>query len=112
MFSLLEKLRQKPLRVRKQVAFLAAFGIAGFIFIIWISVIYPDWSDDQDRMKQAKTAVPGPADTFGETVRTGFSEISDQFKELKSTLSAFSIEPTYYSASTTGEEATSTGIAN
>ena len=42
MFNALEKLRQKPESVKKQIAFAVALSFAGIIFLVWLTVVYPD----------------------------------------------------------------------
>ena len=49
MFDLIEKLRAKPDKTKRRIAFLVAFFIAGIIFIVWLGVVYPNF-----RNKQAK----------------------------------------------------------
>ena len=111
MFNFLENLRQKPVSVRKRVAFLTALSIAGLIFVVWLSVIYPDFYTDQTQQAKAKVVEPSPVSTFGDTMRSGLAKIGAQFGELKNTLSSFTTmtaTTTYYSSTTTDSTSIST----
>ena len=50
MFDLIEKLRQKPNRTKKLIAFLGALLFVGIIFVIWLSVILPDFEHSQTKL--------------------------------------------------------------
>ncbi|HEY4509118.1 MAG TPA: hypothetical protein VJC13_02445 [Candidatus Paceibacterota bacterium] len=106
MFPLIEKLRQKPSRTKKQIAFVVSFLLAGVIFVIWLSIIYPDFSQRQAKEISASKLEPSPISNFGETFSSGLSAIGAQFSKIKESLSSLSTT-TYYFASTT-QEATTT----
>jgi len=90
MFNFLEKLRQKPDRVKKQIAFLIALFFSGLIFVIWLSVIYPDFKRRQQRTERVSNLEPSPIETFGETFKTGASAIGEQFTQLKESIYSIS----------------------
>ena len=100
MFNLIEKLRQKPDHTKKRVAFLSAFLLAGIIFVIWLSVIYPDFKQKQEREEVVSKLEPSPLGTFGETFRTGASAIRDQFINIKESIESITTNSTYYSTTT------------
>jgi hypothetical protein len=117
MFELLENLRRKPLSFRRRVALLTSFTFVSIIFVIWVSVIYPDFKKDQ-KLKQAAQVeeaasnnAPTPVKSIGENLNQGFSGIGEKFGELKQTVYSifeFSSEAASYNsasntASTTGE---------
>ena len=101
MFNFLEKLRAKPERVKKQMAFLISFLIVGIIFVVWLSVIYPDFRQNQLTEQKVKNFEPNPASSFSATFSSGISAIKEQFNKIKESISSFSTKPAYYSASTT-----------
>ena len=100
MLELIEKLREKPDHVKRQVAFCVAFFFAGLIFVIWLSVIYPDLKQNQVTEEKVTNLEPSPFSTFISTASSGFGGISAEFSKIKNTLSSFSTSPAYYSTST------------
>ena len=110
MFNLIEKLRQKSPRLKKQIAFLTSFSLAGIIFVIWLSIIYPDFRQTQANEQKASSLEPSPISAFGETFSSGISAIKDQFSQLKGAISSFSTDPAHYSASTSPANMTATSI--
>lgn len=101
MFELIERLRQKPDRTKKQIAFLVAFALSGLIFVIWLSVIYPEWREGQMRETKVENLEKSPTYAISETFSDGFRAVGEQFGKIKDAVSSFSAEPTYYSATTT-----------
>lgn len=97
MFEFIEKLRKKSERTKKQVAFLVALFITGLIFVVWLSVIYPDFRRRQEKINYVSNLEPSPLGTLGETFRTGFSAIGEQFTSLKESVSSITTSPVYYS---------------
>jgi hypothetical protein len=107
-FELIEKLRGKPENVKKRIAFLSAFSLAGSIFVVWLSVIYPDFKDTEAKKENVAAVVESPTDSFSEALLGGFSHMMEQFQDLRKSVSNFSTEVEYYSA--TGTRATITTI--
>lgn len=103
MFEIIEKLRQKPERSKKHVAFLVALFISGLIFVIWLSVIFPNWRESQMREARVEALDKTPGTAMSETFSRGFSAIGEQFKNIKEGLSSFSSEPEYYSATSSAQ---------
>jgi hypothetical protein len=106
MFEILEKLRAKPDAAKKRFAFLTALSFAGIIFVIWLSIIYPDFQKTETQKKVEEKKI-SPISGFTDTVSSGFSALSEQFLSLKASISSFSTSPIYYSA-TSSESSTST----
>ena len=111
MFEIIEKLRQKSPRIKKQIAFLTSFSLAGIIFVIWLSVIYPDFRKTQANEQKASSLEPSPISTFGETLGTGISAIKEQFGKLKNGISSFTTDPAHYSATYPGASTTDTTMS-
>ncbi|MCX6701761.1 MAG: hypothetical protein NTX96_01015 [Candidatus Zambryskibacteria bacterium] len=101
MFELIEKLRQKPDRTKKQIAFLVAFFLTGIIFVIWLSVVYPDFKQGNLKEEVVSKLEPSPLGTFGETFKTGMSAIGEQFTKLKESISSISKDLTSSDVATT-----------
>lgn len=101
MFEYLEKLRQKPERVKKHIAFTIAFFLAGVVFVVWLTSVYPDFSQSQSREAQAESLTPSPLSTFEGQLSSGISAISEKFSEVKNSISSFSTGPLYYNATNT-----------
>ncbi len=89
MYNFLEKIRNKPDRTKKQMAFVTAFCFAGVIFIVWFSIIYPNWHQAQNKENLASQLEPGPLETLGGIISTGVSSISDEVDKAKNTISSF-----------------------
>jgi hypothetical protein len=87
MFELLERLREKPDHTKKQIAFFLTVLIVGFIFVIWLSVIYPDFKDKSLIDDKVSKLEPSPLGTFSETFKTGISAIGEQVTQLKESVS-------------------------
>ncbi len=103
MFNFLDKIRKKPARVKKQIAFFTAFSFAGIIFVVWLSVIYPDFVDTQEKQSKISSIQANPTDNFTSFFSQGMTGIKDQYQKLKEAMTAFSSGPTYYSASSSPE---------
>ena len=104
MFELIEKLRQKSDRTKKQIAFLVALFFAGIIFVVWLSVVYPNFRQDQIVEQKVAKLEPSPIATFGETISSSFFGITEQFREMKSSISSFFGSVTYQSSTTVNQK--------
>ena len=89
MFEIIEKLRQKPDRTKKQIAFLVALLFAGIIFVIWLTVVYPSFKQDQKKVDAVSKLEPSPLKALGETFSTGASALGEEFGKLRETISSF-----------------------
>jgi len=105
MFDFIEKLRQKPDRTKKQIAFLVSLLLAGIIFVIWLSVIYPDFKQKQAKESAISKLEPSPLSNFTDTFSSGISAIGEQFNKIKESISSLATT-TYYSASSTDSATT------
>jgi hypothetical protein len=94
MFNLIEKLRQKSDRTKKQIAFLTAFFIVGVIFVVWLSVIYPDFRQAQSQEARVSSLEPSPLSSFSDSVSSGVSSIKEKFSEIKTSVSSLSATTT------------------
>ena len=82
MFDFIEKLRAKPDRTKKQIAFAVSLFLAGIIFVIWLSVIYPDFSQKQAKQTEVSKQEPSPISNFSDTFSSGISAIGEQFNKI------------------------------
>jgi hypothetical protein len=91
--NFLENIRSKSDRTKSLVAFSGALLISGIIFVVWLSVIFPDWRSEQSKEEAIAKKVnePSPIETFSETFGTAASEIGDQIGQIKSSVNALSI---------------------
>ncbi len=103
MFQFIDNLRQKPDKTKKQVAFLVAFFITGIIFVVWLSVIYPNFKNQENKEAVASSTESSPFSTFSSTFGSGFKALGEQFGELKDTISSITAEPAYYVSTSTGQ---------
>ncbi len=107
MFKLIENLRSKSDRTKKQVAFSIAFFFSGIIFVFWLGIIYPDFRDSTNKEKMVASLEPSPVSVFGDTLSEGISSIQNQFSALKDGVTSFATNSTYYNATSTEEAARS-----
>lgn len=104
MFDFLEKLRAKPDRTKKQIAFLSALFFVGIIFVMWLSVIFPNWRESQSKEAKASEFPPSPISAFLGTFSSGISAISEEFSKLKDSISSLTKAQDYYVSTTTNEQ--------
>lgn len=109
MFQLIEKLRNKPDRTKKQVAFLLALSISGIIFVIWLSVIYPAWSSDQKKEEKVSQIEPSPIESFSANFSAGLSGIKEQIFKIKESTSFFKDPNLKFSSTTMGTSTPNSG---
>lgn len=108
MFKTLEKIRQKPDSVKKQIAFFTALSFVGIIFGIWFSVVYPDLKQEKFQGDKVKNLEKSPTESLGETLGSGASSLGEEFNKIKDLFTSFSVSPTYYSATTTSKISSTT----
>lgn len=107
MFEYIEKLRQKPEKTKKQVAFLIALSFSGLIFVIWLSVIFPEWREGERKEAKVVKSEPTPLSGFMANLSAGIDGMKEQFSELKDTvtsLAPMSTTSVAQSATTTSNE--------
>jgi len=101
MFETIEKLREKPESSKKKIAFLTAFFVAGIIFVVWLSVVYPDLKMKNSKEKEVLKTEPSPLSAFEDTLSNGFLGLGEQLKNLKNSALLFSTKPEYFQATVT-----------
>ncbi|MDQ5949014.1 MAG: hypothetical protein QG589_140 [Patescibacteria group bacterium] len=101
MIEFLDKLREKPVRVRKQIAFLFSLCIVGIIFVIWLSVWYPDMRDNARIQARVSSAEPSPLSSFMSTVSNGVGSLSDNIDSFKKTSAELLNKPSHFTATGT-----------
>ena len=83
MFDYIEKLRQKPEHIKKQIAFLISLLFAGIIFIVWLTVIMPGFEQQKQIDDRVAKSEPSPFSTFIGMLSSGTSAMSDQVSKIK-----------------------------
>ncbi len=109
MFELIEKLRQKPEKTKKQIAFLGAFFVSSLIFVVWLTVLFPDFRRNQKKESVVTKNEPSPFDTLGEIIGTGVSAIGGQASEVRNTVSSVATGIMATGQATTSEVITTEG---
>ncbi|MFA7216760.1 MAG: hypothetical protein WC095_02155 [Candidatus Paceibacterota bacterium] len=104
MFNYLDNLRKKPDSYKKRFSILVSFLVVGLIFVVWLSVIYPDVRD-MGKKKAEIRKDPTPANAFLGNMWEGFRSLEESYGNLGKTVSDLSnnIENYYYSTSTTNK---------
>lgn len=84
-----ENLKTKSDKTKKWVALSTAFVISGTIFVIWLSVILPDWNNARihEANVDAKISEPSPLKTMSNTIDTATAEVGNQVGQIKSAVS-------------------------
>ena len=95
MFDLIEKLREKPESSKKKIAFLTSFTLAGLIFVVWLSVIYPDFSFSEKQRQTANANDTGMFSSFITNMKDGISGIKSQIDSVKETISSIATSTHY-----------------
>jgi cytoskeletal protein RodZ len=101
MFELIEKLRQKPDGAKKRIAFLMSFVFVGIIFVVWLSVVFPNFLQQKNIDDRVSAAEPSPFSTFTGIVSQGASSIGEQFSKIKNIGSSFFSGSDYYNLAST-----------
>ena len=111
MFETIEKLRDKPESTKKKIAFLISLIVVLIIFVIWLSVIYPDFKKSKLRDESISKIEPSPVSAFTDSLSSGLSSISEQFNKIKEVMSSFSTSAEYYTSTTTSDNNTANVIS-
>lgn len=90
MFNLIEKLRQKPERAKKRIAFLIAGSFSAVIGFVWLSVIYPDLRFVENQKQSASVNQTSPTSSFFENILEGFSGVKKQLGDVKNLVGSIS----------------------
>lgn len=99
MFEFIEKIRQKPEGLKKKVAFLASFFIAGLIFVIWLSVIYPNIMNNKKVDSLTEKRKEDPISSLANIISSGVYSVSNELGSLKDLISNVGTKEDYFSAS-------------
>ena len=95
MFEYIEKLRQKSEKSKRWIAFLTSFSFAGLIFVVWLSVIYPDFRFQEKQRQTATVNEASPVGSFFSNMKEGFAGVKKQVDDIKGIVSGMS-SSTYY----------------
>ncbi len=103
MFQLIEKLRNKSDNQKKQIAFLFSALFVGVIFIVWLSVIYPDFRKRESQEANAISVSDNSTDTFKTTISKSLSALGEQITNIKQVIHSLTDGTTYYNSASTTE---------
>lgn len=112
MFKYLDYLRKKPDIYKKTFAVMTSFFVVGVMFVIWLSVIYPDIKNVGQKKAKIEENNPTAISAFMANVFEGFSSIGESFGELTNSMDDINnlLETTYYNSSTTIENFVDQGL--
>jgi len=108
MFEFIENLRQKPNSTKKKIAFLTSFSVSAIIFVVWISVIYPDMKNENRVISTTSSSTP--IETFTGFMSDGFSQMKEKLSEVANVFSSLSSTTSMYYATSTTQETTSARV--
>lgn len=102
MFKYLDNLRKKPDYYKKRFSILVSFLVVSLIFVVWLSVIYPDVKNITKKKAEIRKD-PTPTNAILGNIFEGFRSLGDSFKGLNAVVSELGndIENSYYLASST-----------
>ncbi len=112
MFRLIEKLRQKPDRVKKMIALGTAFVFSSSIFIVWLTVIYPDFRNSKEQVAAVSEISETPVNNITSALADGLLEISKSFGEIKEMIGSLSSTSTAYYVGTSTSSISSSSTPN
>ncbi len=104
MFDLIEKIRNKPERAKKRIAFLTALSFSSVIAVIWLSVIYPDLRFVENQKQSAAAVESGPTESFFRNIKEGFSGAKQQIDNIKESISGIASTTKHIQNNTTDTE--------
>lgn len=84
MFDLIEKLRQKSDKSKNKIAFLTSFTFSGLIFVVWLTIIYPDLKFIEKQKQTATASESSLSGSFIENMKEGFLGLKKEINDLKS----------------------------
>jgi predicted PurR-regulated permease PerM len=82
-FQLIEKLRQKPDGAKKRIAFLVSFSFSVCIFVIWLTVVFPDFNFIEKQKQKAKVPETGAISIFIQNIKQSFGSIKEEAGMIK-----------------------------
>ena len=104
MFNWLDNMRQKSLSTQRLWAFGISLFIVGVIFVIWLSVIFPNFLHTQDiaaKNTQVEKYVT-PSQNIWSTIGSVWSGVTSQYQSLQQQMKNINLNNTVqYQATTT-----------
>ena len=105
MFELIEKIRNKPEKTQKKIAFLFSFFFVGIIFVVWITVLFPEFLWQKEKEDKVASLEPSAFSAFFSTMSQGISDMGKNISQIKDVsaniIENFAPESHYVSTSTT-----------
>lgn len=89
MFSLIARVRRKPERVRRQIAFLVAASLTVLIVLVWLVSINASVRDPADSSVTRNAQEKSPLGVLSDTVGAFISDTEAAVRAFKSGLPAF-----------------------
>src|SRR5262245_6201177 len=101
MFESLDRLRQKPDGAKRKIAFFTSFSVVLVIFVVWLTVIYPDFMNKNSGEVVEKKA-DAPVDNFASVFTESLNRLGEEIGKLKDLTSGLSSSTSsYYNATDT-----------
>ena len=101
MFQLIEKLRAKPPRTKKLIAFSVALFFVGIILVVWLSANLPDFGGGQTQDNSVPKSDATPISSFTDTFSAGIQSIIIEAHKIKDSVSSLYTNPAVYISTTT-----------
>ncbi|MFZ2522474.1 MAG: hypothetical protein WAX44_00895 [Minisyncoccia bacterium] len=95
MLNLIERLREKPHKIRKKIALLIAVTFSGIILLMWAIVIYPSFREQEKRDIEAINSEPSPLSAFSDLVYSSLLTFGGEVANFKNSLGGLSGSETY-----------------
>ncbi len=109
-FDWLEKMRNKPIKSQRLIAFAVALSFTGLLFVTWLSVLLPGFFHSRDvaqKNEEKNDTFDTPKDTFVENITSAWHTLGEQFGALKTTVSDVNLSAAVqYSATSTASTTT------
>lgn len=87
MAGLIERLRNKPPKTRKRVAFGTSAAVTSLIFVMWLTVLNHGFVDNGIEAQQLDTnttqQTASPLSAFSDNAATAFRELKNSFREIE-----------------------------
>lgn len=88
MFELIEKIRNKPEKTKNRIAFLSSLLFVGVIFVIWLTVLFPDFLGQNAKAEKITSSEPSAFSALFSTISQGFSDMGKNISQIKEVSSA------------------------
>lgn len=83
MLNKIEKLREKSPEAKKKIAFLGALFFSGLIFVVWLSIIYPNFKEEKGRKDKVNELHDSPFATFSDLVYSSYLSLKGEANDFK-----------------------------